>query len=303
MNEASQWRFAFARNLASIYAANSHVAAVIVSGSTARGHADRYSDIELGVFWHRPPTDADRRSAAEAIGGDLHRLFPYDPEEEVWSDDYFLGRSHPDQAKSGVLLEVGHYTTDYVNRTFDAVLRDHDPAPLKQNFIAGIVHAMPLYNTELVQEWKARAAVYPDGLRLAVVRQHAQIDHFWRSEMWLARSENLTMLYQSFVQAQQQMLHVLLGLNKVYYFGFKWLDVIVERLEQKPPNFLHWLRRAYQVDPAAGAQEVSALVEEVYDLIEIELPEIDVDWLRAVFRYRRPQWEEAPPITDGLAAK
>ncbi|HET9221727.1 MAG TPA: hypothetical protein VFO07_04450, partial [Roseiflexaceae bacterium] len=45
-------------------------------------HADRDSDIELGVFWHQPPTDADRQTAANAISGDLVRLYPYDPAEE-----------------------------------------------------------------------------------------------------------------------------------------------------------------------------------------------------------------------------
>ena len=62
MNEASKWRYSFARRVAPAYAANPHVVAVIVSGSTGRGHADRYSDIEVGVFWRRPPTDADRQA-------------------------------------------------------------------------------------------------------------------------------------------------------------------------------------------------------------------------------------------------
>ena len=44
MNEMSQWRQAIARRLASIYALNPRIAAVLVGGSTARGHADRYSD-------------------------------------------------------------------------------------------------------------------------------------------------------------------------------------------------------------------------------------------------------------------
>jgi predicted nucleotidyltransferase len=47
MNEMSQWRQAIARRLASIYALNPRIAAVLVGGSTARGHANRYSDIEL----------------------------------------------------------------------------------------------------------------------------------------------------------------------------------------------------------------------------------------------------------------
>src|SRR3954464_3093857 len=106
MNTASQWPATLARQIAPNYAANPHVAAVLLGGSTARGHADRYSDIELGVFWHQPPTDAERQSAASAIHGDLVRLYPYDPAEEVWSDDYMLGRAQPDQPKSGVLVEV-----------------------------------------------------------------------------------------------------------------------------------------------------------------------------------------------------
>lgn len=300
MNEASRWRYDFARGIAPVYASNPDVAAVLVSGSTARGHADRYSDIELGVFWRRPPTDAERQAAADGIDGDLHRLFPYDPVEEVWSDDYFLGRASREQPKSGVLLEVGHYTVDYVGRTFDAVLRQHDPDAGKLNFVSGIVDSVPLHNTELVQGWQARAAPYPYGLTLSVARRYAQIDHFWRSEMWLARGENLMMLYESFVRAQQKMLHVLLALNKVYYFKFKWLDVVVGRLEHKPPDLVARLRRVYRAPPAEGTREVAALVEETYDLIEQQLPEIDVDWLRAVFRYRRPQWEQAPPITGGL---
>jgi hypothetical protein len=113
--------------------------------------------------------------------------------------------------------------------------------------------------------------------------------------MWLARSGNLMMLYQSFTQVQQQLLHVLLGLNRVYYFGFKWLDVVDERLVQKPPDLVRRLKQVYQVDPASGAHELAALVEETYDLIEKQLPEIDVDWLRTVFRYRRPAWDHAPP--------
>jgi len=301
MNAASQWRFAFVQQLAAIYAANPHVAAVLLGGSTARGHADRYSDIELGVFWHQPPTDADRERAANTISGDLVRLYPYDPAEEVWCDDYMLGRAHPDQPNSGILVEVAHYTTDFLNRTFDVVLQHYNPDALKQNLIAGVVDGVPLHNAELVQHWKARAATYPDGLALAVVKRYAQIDHFWRREMWLARSVNLMMLYQSYTQIQQQLLHVLLGINRVYYFGFKRLDVVAERLAQKPADLVRRLRQVYQVDPATGADELAALVEETHDLIEKQLPQIDVAWLRAVFRYRRPVWDQAPPQASGTA--
>lgn len=299
MNDASQWRCKLAQQVAPIYAANPHVAAVLVGGSTARGHADRFSDIELGVFWHQEPTDSDRQIVANHINGDLIALYPYDEAEEVWCDDYMLGRAQPDQLKSGILLEVVHYTTDLLYRTFDLVLEQHTPDVLKQNLIAGVVDGMPIYNADLVQRWKDRAAAYPDKLAVAVINQHAQLDHYWRWEMWLQRSRNLMMLYQSFAQVQQSLLHMLLGLNQVYYFGFKWLDVVVERLTYKPADLVHRLARVYQVAPAIGAQELSELVEETYDLVEQYRPEVNVDWLRAVFRYRRPVWDHEPPFRVG----
>lgn len=113
--------------------------------------------------------------------------------------------------------------------------------------------------------------------------------------MWLARAENLTMLYHGYAQVQQQLLHVLLGLNRVYDFGFKWLEVVDERLALKPRALLPRLRDVYRAEPAESAPLLASLVEETYDLIEQELPEIDVDRLRSVFRYRRPLWEAAPP--------
>jgi predicted nucleotidyltransferase len=295
MNAASQWRSALVQQIAPSYAANPHVAAVLLGGSTARGHADRYSDIELGVFWHQPPTDAERQTVANQINGDLVRLYPYDPAEEVWCDDYMLGRRHSDQPKSGVLVEVVHYTTDFLNRTFDAVLQHSNPDALKQLLIAGVVDGVPLYHAELVQHWKDRVATYPDSLALAVIQQHAIIDHFWRWEMWLARSTNLMQLYHSYAQVQQQLLHVLLGLNRVYYFGFKWIDVVAERLWHKPDDLVRRLSRVYQVAPAEGAYELTALVEETYTLVEQHFPQVDVAWLRSVFHYQRPVWDHAPP--------
>lgn len=121
MNTASKWRYSYAQKLSPIYASNQNVAAVLVGGSTARGLADRFSDIELGVFWHQPPTEAERRAAAAKIDGDLIRFYPYDPDEEVWCDDYMLGRAHPDRPKSGILVEVVHHTADFLNRTLDEV--------------------------------------------------------------------------------------------------------------------------------------------------------------------------------------
>ncbi len=295
MNAASQWRQALVRQFVPVYADNPNVAAMLLGGSTARGHADRFSDIELGVFWHHAPSARERQAAAERIPGDLVTLYPHDPAEEVWCDDYMVSRAQPEQPRSGVLVEVVHYTTDFLERTFEAVLQYHATDALKQNLLAGIADGIALSNAELVGRWKERTALYPDALAVAVINRYALIDHYWRWEMWLGRGPNLTMLYTLFTQVQEHLLHVLLGLNRVYYFGFKWLEVVDEKLRYKPTDFMQRLNRVYQIAPADGARELAVLVEETYTLVEHHFPQIDVAWLRLVFRHQRPLWDTAPP--------
>ncbi|MGA7730065.1 MAG: hypothetical protein WCD37_02205 [Chloroflexia bacterium] len=295
MNPPSRWRLDIARRLATLYAANPNVAAVLAGGSTARGHADKYSDLEFGVFWHQPPTDEERKAAIALSGGDLIRIYPYDPQYEVWADDLMMGRAAPDAPQSGLLVEIVHYTADFMDRTLDNVLLQHDPDEDKQVLLSAILTGIPFHNEPLLHRWRQRVSSYPDELAAAVVKRHSQIDHFWRSEMFLHRHENLMMLYHSFDQVQVKLLHVLLGMNHTYYFGFKWLDVVASHLPIAPPDLLHRLRQVYQIAPAQAAPLLAALVEETYDLIEQHVPGIDVDWLRRVFRYRRPSWEEPPP--------
>jgi hypothetical protein len=159
-----------------------------------------------------------------------------------------------------------------MEQVLDEVLLRYSTDELKHNLLAGIDQGKPLVGSLLIGQWQNRTAEYPDALALAIVKKYAQIDHFWRWEMWLHRGNNLMMLYHSFSQIQHKLLQVLLALNRVYYFGFKWPDVVVARLTLAPRD----------------------LGTRVYDLIEQTLPSVNVAWLREVFRYRRPLWEEAP---------
>lgn len=112
--------------------------------------------------------------------------------------------------------------------------------------------------------------------------------------MFLERDENLPLLYQSFTGVHHKIFHMLVGLNRIYYCGFKWMDVLDARLEVKPKDFLQRARLAYKLPPQEGAREVIQLVDEVYDLVEYQLPEADVKRLRKIFHYERPLWHHSP---------
>src|SRR5215212_6879129 len=92
MNKASRWRLAIAHTVASAYTPNSKVRAVIVGGSVARGWADQYSDLEMGLFWDPLPTTIELTAARERCRGTLLELAPFDAGgQDVWSEEYDVG--------------------------------------------------------------------------------------------------------------------------------------------------------------------------------------------------------------------
>jgi predicted nucleotidyltransferase len=71
MSEATTKRMALTERIALAYAANPKVWAVLLTGSVARGTADRFSDIDLDVFWAEPPSEAELQAPIERAGASL----------------------------------------------------------------------------------------------------------------------------------------------------------------------------------------------------------------------------------------
>ena len=260
---------------AAAYAAEPGVVAVALGGSVSRGEADRFSDIELGVFWNEAPTERGRENAIERADGVVLRLFPYSEEETAWFDDWLV---------DGVVVEPVHMTTAAMDRLLDAVLRAHDPDPRKQVVIAAIVNGITLHGDDVIAPWREDAAVFPDELARAVVQANAQIGNFWHLEMARVR-DNPFLVYRKIVDVHERMLRVLLAINRVYWYGFKSLDGIGRRLSIAPENLVARIRAGYRAD-ANAESDLAALVEETYDLVERHVPGVDVDRLRRVFHHR-----------------
>ena len=69
MNDASRWRIAVARRVEACYRQDSRVRAFMIGGSVSRGLADRYSDLEIGVFWTTTPSPEERQTFLTGYDG------------------------------------------------------------------------------------------------------------------------------------------------------------------------------------------------------------------------------------------
>lgn len=188
---------------------------------------------------------------------------------------------------------VGHFVVDTVERIVSDVADRADPTLSKQTTVAALRHAISLHGADLLQGWQARTAVYPEGLARAMVREHIGFGPFWTWRMLVERDEWLLFRHNLGGLARRILL-ILLGLNRVYYPGHKWVDRLIAELRLAPPDLGARLRALLLMEPRAAGPALGALVEETVALVEREMPEMDTAVVRERLTEPMPAWDGPP---------
>lgn len=131
-----------------------------------------------------------------------------------------------------------------------------------------------------------------------MVREHSMLYNWcWWVEMLLWR-EDWPLVYSAFSDAIFQVLAMLMGLNRIYHPGFKWMNRLIGEMQIAPPDLAIRIKTIFQVEPKAAIQDVQKLVLEVYSLVEKHMPEVDIQEARKVFLHQRQQFEQAPAANN-----
>jgi hypothetical protein len=290
MDRANAWRLALARHICPAYAANPKVQAVVVAGSVARGYADRYSDIELDVFWAEPPSDDERRAAALHLGATDLLLWPY--EQDEWSEMYFV---------AGVKVELSQFLTSTMEHYLSEVIDGAATDPDKQMLIASIQHGIPLHDGTLIERWKTRATHYPDALARAMVAQHLRFDSAWYAYEMLADRDDLVFLYDLCCGMEKCLLGMLMGLNRIYtpHARYKWMDQLIAEMRVCPSDLALRLKQVFRMAPRTGTRLLHELALETVGLVDEHMPEVDTTEARHILSGRREAWDQ--PSSEVLA--
>lgn len=294
MNGQSIWRKQFATYVAQAYAAEPTVDAVLIAGSVARGHADKFSDANLRVFWQKPPTDVLRKRILQRIIADAKSVHSFEPSQQLWRETCFVGRAEPQAEVSGLPIEIAGHTVDRAQLILEDVQERCDPDFLKQNFISDIQHGIPIKGNQILDAWKEQARAYPDSLARAVVLRHGHIENYWQWRMYLDRNSRF-MFDNHIAEVQKKILLMLLAVNRIYYFGFNWPSVIISQFTRAPADLANRFTQITEFAPELAAESLRILVEETCDLVDQYVPGVPVARLREQFRRQQPQWDTQPP--------
>jgi hypothetical protein len=278
MNDASLWRTAVAEEIARAYAAQPDVLAVILGGSVARGWADRYSDVELGILWQDAPSRLARETIAVEAGGSSWIDYEYDAELDEWAEEYTM---------RGLKIDVSHRTPSMARRIVDDVIVRYDTSLAKQNVLAALADAHVLHGQESMEQFITDARTYPDQLAVAMVRKHLSFGPHWWLGMLAARRSYLS-LYDIFCRAERAILGVLMGINRVYTPGEKWAGRLASSFAVAPVDLAGRLEAVFLLEPAEAVIALRTLIEDTMDIVDLHVPQIDTQPVRARLQRERP---------------
>jgi hypothetical protein len=273
------WRLELARRIAMPYARERNARAVMIAGSVGRGTDDRWSDIEIDVYYERPPAEDERRAAAQASGGEVAGLHE---DEQEWEEQLSFGGFH---------AHTSTFLVSTLERCIHDVVDGCSTDAFAQSRLFSLLHAVPVKGAPEADAWRARAAHYPDGLRHAMLAEYLRFDRFRYMGRMLA-------------EVGGRLVAALLGLNRIYLptpaysiCRVKGMDEMIGLMAVKPPELSARLRSALRGEPAEGVALLESLVDETFALVDAHAPAFDTAPYRSPPGDERVAWEDPPPLS------
>lgn len=278
---------ALAKKNIKAYLANPEAKAAMVTGSTATGQADFYSDVEMFIYYDKLPYIDKLKFARQQNRGSepIRILDGYS--EGFFGEFYFI---------DGVEFQIGNVTIAFWEQDMATILKKLDVASPGQKALSGMLDCIPLYGEELIQEWKKKIANYPDALARAMVEKYLNFVPIWALQEHLAARDTTLFQHQIRLEAGQNILGVLAGLNRLYYstFQFKRMKQFIEQMNIAPENLYMRLESLYHQEPLSAASQLKNLVVETVELVELYMPEIDTVKIRESLDRQKRIWK---PVT------
>jgi hypothetical protein len=306
LNAVSIGGLILAKHLASAYENQPQVRAIVVGGSVSYGYADNYSDLEIGIFWADAPQDDDRKSIIEQLGGDLWTFNPYQTDPEWLAAEHYGLREITigDEVYAGTaMIDVKHFTVSGMDQLLHAVIDEYDTSIEKQVVIAAVQYGVSLYGHDLIKNWQSKATTFPDALAIKIIQENLWFSPWFPTEGYTAR-DDVIVLYQHFIWAQQCVLRVLSALNRFYYHSreHKWMDPLIDRLEIAPADLSTRMKQVFKLPSVEGWQVLKSIIDDTIALIETHLPEVNT---LALFEehpeinatWARQRWQPEAPYT------
>ncbi len=282
MASPSEYLLSMGRSVLTPYSRLPGVACTAITGSSAEGHSDHHSDLDTTIYYDSMPPEEAIRAIREQVGGG----------PLAWSlGSYAEGEFIESYRVKGVEVQIGHTTVARWEADIAKTLAGEEPGSPLHKAMSGTLVSIAVSGDERLEGWKRALRVYPDVLRVAMVKHFLKFFAVWGViDRLYIRDSNLWMR-QVLVESSFNLLGVAAGLSRRYFttFQFKRAGLFIADLSIKPERLQERLEALWAVPIPTAARDLRGLVAETVVLVERELPEVDTGAVRkALARDDRP---------------
>ena len=266
-----------ARATTGTYIDNPNVRAVMAGGSIARGCADEFSDVEIGIFWRTPPSDAERMEAVSRMGGEVWKFESFRDGragEHVGISESVVGLK---RFQGTAMVSPIHLLVEAAEERIGALIDGLETDSRNYEFAAAVHYGVPLYGDALIEGWKKRVGAFPTRLAVKLVQENLWLGPWFNWAGYGKRVDHLVAA-QHLVWMQQGIVSILAALNREYLPSpeYKWMEWFIDRLRIKPSDCGVRLKATFGKDDLSEAvRELVELGMETIDLVEDHLPEVN----------------------------
>ncbi len=245
------------------------IEAISIVGSVAYGLTDEYSDIDLLILYKDIPDQKYEKWRETAQG--LQPIYVIGGKEH---DFLTVGRF-----VEGIKIDFGRIKVAKFQDSIDAVVKDHKTDLEHQAVLFGINNSEVFYDKGTVATWRKEIEVYPEELIPKTLQSSLTFTPKSVYEgMGLYRNDAL-FVYECLVEDLKKILQTLFCLNRIYHpgkaKGLNW--IIEEQLLIQPHNFLERMLELLNHKQEKGVEEMLQLIVEVYELVQREMPEFNIE--------------------------
>jgi predicted nucleotidyltransferase len=274
-NQHSAVRIELAQRMAHELSQRFDVRGSMLVGSVAQGLADESSDIDMTLYYDSMPEQADLLALREEVGGSERVLLLGSCAEEGMVESYWL---------EGIRIDFAHCTLGRLERDLDSVLLQGQHDSPYQKVCSGLLHGMVLLGEELCENLRTRVSIYPDGLRENMVRENLVFHPRWVLDRMSHTRGDLFYLREKLVEASRRILLALCGVNRIYHWGdFKHLQWITAQMQHAPGGLEQRIMALLTDEPTAALASLDQLILATFDIVELELPQLDIPARRSKY--------------------
>lgn len=265
--QASRLRYAIARELSEA-APSSFGHECVLTGSSSRGIADEYSDIEMIFYMDALPPYTERERWLQTVGArDIVLDHEQTDEQEVWATFYV----HDIWIEAGWRIIVAH------ERDLENLVAGNVTSHMSLMLAWITIHGVPLQSVGGLARWQQQLTHYPKTLPQKIIdganEYWTQPQNFAIRWALLKRGEPMALTNRLLADIWI-LLRILFAINHVWEPDWKWLRHETERLAIRPERLVERINAIFTLQQSE--QTVACYLRLIRDTLELVPASYDV---------------------------